>query len=361
MNLIPVYVAALIISFMITINLIPKILFVSIKKKMLDIPDSRKIHTCTSSRLGGVAFFPSLFITMCIVIPMVHFITGNTLELSSYWLMLSLGASFLMYIVGISDDIKGVSYRIKFMYQIFASVIIIVSGTWINNLYGIFGIYEIPMWIGFPLTSLFIVFIINAINLIDGIDGLSSGLSVVAFSFYGLIFLINDKIAPAMISFAAVGTLLGFFRYNFFGFPNRLIKIFMGDSGTLFIGTTISHLALKLLYYDTDADNIYKSNTEILIAYSVLIVPCFDVIRVMLHRLKNKKHLFSPDKKHIHHKILALEFTTKQTLFIILSFSVLITLTNLLLYQVVALEYVMIFDVAIWTLLNVILTKKIHS
>lgn len=325
---------------------------------MLDVPNSRKIHKQTSSRLGGVAFFPGLFLTICAVIPSLQFMGIDPEQMNTSWLMLSLGAGFLMYFVGVADDINGVSYRTKFFYQIITSALIIVSGVWINNLYGIFGIYEISPWIGIPLTSLFIVFIMNAINLIDGIDGLSSGLSIVALSFYGAIFVMHAQLTPAIIAFTTIGVLLGFFRYNFFGFPNRSVKIFMGDTGTLFIGAIISILALKLVHFDGRVDTGYEAKKEILTAYSVLIVPCFDVVRVMLHRLKNGKHMFCADSNHIHHKILSLGFTTKQTLFIILSFSALITIVNLLLNRWIRLEYIVIFDVIVWTLFNIMLTQK---
>lgn len=359
MSIFIICAVSLLLSLLITIFITPKILLISARKRLLDIPNGRKIHKNASSRLGGVAFFPSLFMTICAIIAWFHVMNIEYSSVNGTWLMLSLGAGFMMYFVGISDDIKGVSYRTKFMCQIIASCLIIASKTWINNLYGIFGIYEIPLWIGIPLTSLFLVFVMNSINLIDGIDGLSSGLSIVILGFYGVVFIVHNQLSPAIVSFATIGTLMGFFRYNFFGFSNRSIKMFMGDTGTLFIGTIIGLLALKLVHFDTKITTDDQAEREMLIAYSVLVIPCFDVIRVMLHRLKNGKGMFSPDKNHIHHKILALGFSTKQTLFIILGFSVLLAIVNLIINRWIALEYIILINAIGWIIINMLITKKL--
>lgn len=354
-----IYVLVLLLSISITAFFIPKILLISVRKRLLDLPNNRKIHVIRASRLGGLTFFPSLFFTI-FLLNMYHLLTNTGEAINDSWLILSLGAIFLMYIIGVVDDIKGMRANRKLFYQILTSITIVLSGTWINHLYGLFGIYDLPVWVGVPFTIGLVVFIINAFNLIDGIDGLSSGLSILVLIAYFVLFYLRSDMTAAILAIASVGILMGFFRYNFWGFRNHVVKIFMGDSGTLFIGTIISILTLKLLYHGGSAN--YQTNQYIvLIAFSVLLVPCFDVLRIMLRRYCNGKPLFCADKNHIHHKLLALGLSSTQTLYAILCFSVAITVINVLLSRVIYVEYIILLDVLIWITFNVLITNRIHK
>ena len=120
-------------------------------------------------------------------------------------------ACVLLYLIGIADDVVGVSWRIKFVFQIMAAGLVTLSGTWVNNLYGICGIWEISAWVGVPLTIFLIVFVINAVNLIDRIDGLASGLSCVALLFLGILFLYEGKETSSLLAFTTLGALIPFF------------------------------------------------------------------------------------------------------------------------------------------------------
>lgn len=152
------------------------------------MPDERKVHKGIIPRLGGVSFFPAVIFTLSLMIGLNR-IYGEELFPSiigvSDTSVLSFGLSslLLLYLTGITDDLIGVRYRQKFIVQIFCAILLVSSGLWINNLYGIFGIYELPPVVGLPFTVFTIVFITNAINLIDGIDGLASGLSGIALLF----------------------------------------------------------------------------------------------------------------------------------------------------------------------------------
>ena len=164
--------------------IIPNILIISLRKRLFDVPDERKVHKRPIPRLGGVTFFPVILFSLC-VFTAVRLMTGHgpaetsTTDLVCEFLFLT-GGLTLLYIVGIADDLIGVRYRKKFLVQIISAAMFPLSGLYINNFYGLFGIYLIPAEVGIPLTMLLVVFITNAINLIDGIDGLASGLSMVA-------------------------------------------------------------------------------------------------------------------------------------------------------------------------------------
>ena len=134
---------------------------------------------------------------------------------------------------GIVDDILGLSPLIKFIVQIIAACALPLSGLYINNMYGFFGIHEIPYYIGFPLTVLTIVFIDNAINLIDGIDGLAASLSIIALSGFLYMFIVQNVWSYSILIAGLIGVLVAFMYFNLFGSAENNRKIFMGDSGSL--------------------------------------------------------------------------------------------------------------------------------
>ena len=263
----------------------------------------------------------------------------------------------VLYLVGMADDLIGIRYRAKFVIQILCGVMLIAGGIYINNLHGILGIHAVPLWLGYPLTILIVVFIINAINLIDGIDGLASGLCSIACLFYGLTFFMLHQYVYAMLAFATLGVLVPFFYYNVFGNAKHGRKIFMGDTGSLTIGMMLCFLSLKLTMCGLD-DNTGNVHPMVL-AFSPLLVPCCDVVRVYLHRVRNGKNPFLPDKNHIHHKLLALGIKQRNAMIIIVSVSTIFILLNILLSLYLNVNWIVLGDILIWTLANIRLTKSI--
>ena len=190
----------------------------------------------------------------------------------------------LLYLTVIADDLVGVRYRQKFAIQIFCACLFPLSGLWINDLYGLFGIHELSAYVGIPFTVLTVVFITNAINLIDGIDGLASGLSSVALLVFTFLFISKGLWSYAMLSAGTFGVLVPFFYYNVFGSVERARKIFMGDTGSLTLGYTLSFLAIKYSQHNTDI--MPYTEGAFLIAFSTMIIPAFDVVRVVLVRIR---------------------------------------------------------------------------
>lgn len=166
--------------------IIPRILVISHKKRLYDVPDARKVHTMPVPRLGGLSFFPVILMSMFLVIGFrLYFWDMDTSSLSFNmlyeYLFLFVGMT-LLYLVGVCDDLVGVGYRYKFAVQIAAAFLLVLSGNWFDSFGGLFGIYSVPVWVGVPFTVFIVVYITNAINLIDGIDGLASGLCCIALS-----------------------------------------------------------------------------------------------------------------------------------------------------------------------------------
>lgn len=243
------------ISAVIARILIPRILLISLRKKLFDIPDDRKIHKRAIPRLGGVSFFPTTLFAFCLVYAF-RLLDGDSISTlyASYLLpelLLFACGMTLLYLTGIADDLVGVRYRQKFAIQIFCACLFPLSGLWINDLYGLFGIHELSAYVGMPFTVLTVVFITNAINLIDGIDGLASGLSSVALLVFTFLFISKGLWSYAMLSAGTFGVLVPFFYYNVFGSVERARKIFMGDTGSLTLGYTLSFLAIKYSQHNT--------------------------------------------------------------------------------------------------------------
>jgi len=304
--------------------IIPRILVISHKKRLYDVPDARKVHTMPVPRLGGLSFFPVILMSMFLVIGFrLYFWDMDTSSLSFNmlyeYLFLFVGMT-LLYLVGVCDDLVGVGYRYKFAVQIAAALLLVLSGNWFDSFGGLFGIYSVPAWMGMPFTVFIVVYITNAINLIDGIDGLASGLCCIALSVLSVIFFLRGQYVYALLAICTLGILMPFWCYNVFGNANRGHKHFMGDAGSLTLGYVISFLIIHMSVTNEVSPTL--SNPYMVIAFSTVLVPLLDVIRVVLHRLREHKNPFLPDKNHFHHKLLRTGMRVRMVMVTILGIAV---------------------------------------
>ncbi len=363
-NIIVIVIGLLLAAFM-GQTIIPRIMVISLRKRLFDEPDERKVHTRPIPRLGGVSFFPVILFVFCLLtayrVMKGHF-PNNMFTINVVSEMLALFAGLtLLYLIGISDDLVGVRYRTKLRIQIISSAFFPLSGLYINDFYGLLGIHAVTPWVGIPLTMLLVVFVTNAINLIDGIDGLASSICIVALSMLGGIFAMSSMWLYAQLAFAAVGVLIPFFLYNVFGNAEKGRKIFMGDTGSLTLGYILSFFVIKYCMY-LGPENVQSSGAPIVIAFSILLVPCLDVIRVVLGRLRRKAHPFHPDRTHFHHKFIDMGFSPRNSLILIQFISTcFIVGTIVTVYAGVNANIVLALDVIIWTILNIWFTKVIDK
>ena len=361
-NIIAVIACSIILSWV----MIPKILLISFRKKLFDVPDERKMHHSLVPRLGGIAFKPVIFFSIVFAIG-IDIITGHgdiikAVDCNIPELLFLYCAVLTLYIIGIADDLIGVRYRAKFVVQIACAIMLIAGDIWVGNLHGLLGLWELSPYIGYPLTILLVVFIANAINLIDGIDGLASGLSSIALFIYGIAFILLHQYLHAMLAFATLGVLIPFFYYNVFGKAEHGRKIFMGDTGSLTIGIILGFLSIKLISFEPNNTNILVSDSWIMVtAFSPLIIPCFDVVRVFIHRLKRKNNPFLPDKSHIHHKLMAIGLPQRAAMITIVSVAAVFSISNIILSPYININILVIADIVLWTLINMWLTKQIHK
>ena len=328
-----IIVAAFLIAVVLARIIIPRILIISLRKRLFDTPDARKVHKKPVSRLGGVSFFPAILFTVTFLIG-ICYMTGwvSLVDTGQHWvqiLFMCTGLT-LLYIVGITDDLIGVRYRQKFLVQLY-----------INDFYGLFGIHAVSPFIGVPLTLVLVIFITNAINLIDGIDGLASGLSMVALSVFGTLAVIDDRWMSALLAFTTVGVLLPFFFYNVFGNADRGRKIFMGDTGSNLLGYVIAFLAI---HYAMSGSGRGNGAYVIVIAWSVIFIPAYDALCVIISRWRKKKPLFSPDRSHIHHRLLDLGYGHKKVTTILLLLDVVIISMNVFLTKWANVNLIFLID-----------------
>ena len=257
------------------------------KKNIIDKINDRSSHNVVATRSGGIAIFSSLFI-----ISTINYF--NSIEIFDFSLIIPLS---ILLVVGLYDDIYKLDFKLKFIFQIIAAKIIIDNGLIIDNLHGILGIFELNRVISQLITIFFIVAIINSINFIDGIDGLA--ISIVCLFLISFEFFSNFSSSLYYLSLIIISSILPLFYFNF----KKDKKVFLGDSGSLFLGTFISIYVLKILSQDYLIKFEYDMN-KILFVLSILIYPIVDIIRIVILRLKEKKSPFEADKKHIHHFVL---------------------------------------------------------
>lgn len=342
--------------------LIPQILLVAFRRNLFDEPDPRKIHKGAVPRLGGIAFTPVVCFSVALLLG-INSLLGfagveESLIIDSTSITFGFCSLFTLYLVGMADDLVGVRYRAKFVVQIFCAVLLIAGGLWLHGLCGVLFIDNLVWWIGIPLTIIVIVYVVNSINLIDGIDGLASGLSSAALIIYGIGFFMYGQYLFAMISFATLGVLVPFFYYNVFGDVNKRKKIFMGDTGSLTIGLILSFLSLELYNMASLGCVVYGTNAFIL-AFSPLLIPCLDVVRVFLHRIRRHRNPFLPDKTHIHHKLLALGLKPRVCMVTIVLIALAISVISIVLSRYIEVNILLIIIIGFWTGVNVWLSNRI--
>ncbi|MCK9159088.1 MAG: MraY family glycosyltransferase [Bacteroidaceae bacterium] len=335
-------------------TIIPRILRISDTKHLFDIPDERKKHKGSIPRLAGITFLPILMLTFLPLsaiqsarLENVHI--AYTYE-SVFRLLFVITGALPLLLIGFKDDLIGVKVSHKFVFQILAAILLVCSGTYINNLYGVFGINELSAFIGIPLTILIIVYIINSFNLIDGVDGLAGTLALVESIIIGIL-LILEKSSYAILAFALCGMLVSFLHYNF----STKQKIFMGDTGALTLGYFLSFFCI---FYTMKISPVPQGKHSIIIIWSALFIPLFDTIRVMYIRFRQRKPLFSPDRNHIHHKLIDLGFSHKQVTFIITGYTLLFVVINIILHKFYNNNIIIIINIIAFLLFNGILNNK---
>ena len=298
---------SLITAFSITYVAIPKVIFFAEKLRLFDEAGIRASHKGSVPIFGGIAIFSGIIFSLLFWadIENIQFILVSIL---------------IVFFVGVIDDLLVLSPFKKIVGQVIAtSVIIFLGDLQIDNMHGVLGIYDLPIWIGALFTIFVVIVITNGFNLIDGVDGLAAGVGVISSFSFGVIALLMEQSDVAMVAFTLMGALIGFLRYNLFP-----AKIFMGDTGSMVVGMILSVLAINSIEYGLVTETIKLPNKGPLLAIAILAIPLFDSLRVFVARIIKGRHPLSPGRGHIHHALLNLGFGHKKTSLILYFFAILL-------------------------------------
>ena len=295
------------LALLISLIIVPFVAKLAIKIGAVDKPNERKVHTKIMPRMGGLAIYLSFFI----VLFLSH-------DMTKQHIGLLIGCTVLV-LVGIIDDKTDMPAKIKLLGQILAACIVVVSGVrveFMTNfiLGGVFPLYIFSV----PFTVLWIVAITNAVNLIDGLDGLAAGTSIIAAATMAISGYATGQTEMASMALILIGASLGFLKYNF-----HPAKIFMGDTGSMFLGYNLSVLAIMGF---TKSFTVLSLVTPIL----VLAIPILDTLFAIIRRKMNNKPIFKPDKNHLHHCLLNYGFSHRNTVLIIYAVSAVLALCGLI-------------------------------
>jgi UDP-GlcNAc:undecaprenyl-phosphate GlcNAc-1-phosphate transferase len=290
------FVLIFVTSLLVVAFAIPPIITVAFQKRLFDDPvESRKVHKRIVPNFGGIAIFSGFIFTCSLFIPSTLLPEGNIV----------MAAGLILFLIGLKDDIVGLSPLIKFIAQ-FASagILALVANIRISNLQGMFGIYDLPYLSSILLTIFFVVGIVNAFNLIDGIDGLAGTLGIMLSLIYAFLFYRSSEPGWSYLALSLTGALLGFLFYNV-----TPAKIFMGDSGSLLLGFIAAVLSIEFLKIANE--NIAHFGPLVItsslgLVVSILIIPIFDTLRVFTLRILRNTSPFTADNNHLHHRLLFL-------------------------------------------------------
>ncbi|MBI5723133.1 MAG: undecaprenyl/decaprenyl-phosphate alpha-N-acetylglucosaminyl 1-phosphate transferase [Planctomycetes bacterium] len=279
--------AALAVSWLAT----PLVIRLAWARGFIDRPGGRKVHSSPVPRIGGAVFALAM---MVVAMPML-FLSDRTHQqavASQTQLLALMGLSLLMFLVGLVDDIRGLRARTKLIFQLIAALGICWAGIRIE-IVGIGGIAKADIgWLSWPATVIWIVVITNAVNLIDGLDGLAAGIAAITCAVLAVFSFATGQVIMAMMMLVMLGSLLGFLCFNF-----NPARIFMGDCGTLFLGFFLAAASVQ---------STTKSQTIVALALPALSLglPIFDAAFSILRRFLERRSIFSPDRSHIHHRLL---------------------------------------------------------
>ena len=286
--------------------------FVRLSKRhnAMDNPNWRKKHTKPVPLLGGPT------ILMGFVAGMLA--ADAVLDCSP--LFVTVNAMFFMLYIGMLDDLVGLRVGVRLLLEtVVVAVLIYLSEALINNFDGLWGVYQIPLWLSIPITIIASVGIINSINLIDGVDGLSSGFAIWACGVFGYIFFLSDDLVSLILAVVMIGSMIPFFLHNTFGEKS---KMFLGDGGALVVGLLLSLFVMRVVKFGNPTSEMDPHIGFVALTLAILSHPVFDTLRVMFSRIFRGRPPFAPDRTHLHHAFLMNRFshlgTTLSILFLCL-------------------------------------------
>ncbi len=279
--------------------------------------DGRHVHDTPLPRLGGVAIFLAFSLTVGFWLALSWVFPRLATGTDSATLLRIYVPACLIFALGIYDDLRGTGPYTKFVVQAIAAGMLFAGGMRVLNLPLLFNVHTLPWYVDLPATVLWVVAVTNAFNLIDGLDGLAAGSALFSTIVFFIVALVNQSWLGALISITLAGAILGFLRFNF-----NPATIFLGDSGSLFIGFTLSALALA---------GAQKAPTFVAVAIPVVSfgLPILETSLSVLRRLISGRPIFTADREHIHHKLLQMGLSHRQVVIVLYAVSAMFAMLSL--------------------------------
>ena len=287
-----------------------------IKYRKFDDFNHRTSHSSLATKTGGISLFLSLFIFSTI-----YYLRG--IEIFDYSILIPIS---IMFIVGVYDDLYNADFKLKFILQIIVAKIIIDNGFIIDSFHGVFGVYELPRIFSQIFTVFVFLIIVNAINFIDGIDGLA--ITEVIKTILLIEIISAEKTPLNIIGLMVIFSLIPLYYFNY----KKNNKIFLGDGGSLLLGTFVSIYIFYLLGENYNIKTSFIIN-KALLSIIIMIYPLIDLLRVFMIRIYNKKSPFIADKNHIHHRILNIVKSHFLTVIIIQVVSLFFIFTTIMIFN----------------------------
>ena len=295
------------LAFVVTTLVYPQVLRFAIKHNIVDNPNARKLQRVPVPVMGGTA----VFIGFVFAVAVAYFLSGM-----DWHILIMLCLVAVMYAIGVWDDVKDVSAALRFMVEIIIVwMMILLLNVEINDFHGLWGKDAVSDVVSLPLSIVAGVGIMNAVNLIDGVDGYCSSYGVMTCAAFAFIFYRAGDMAMFSLALIAIGAFVPFFFHNVFG---RTSKMFLGDGGSLMLGTLLTLFTFTALTTNSPCKGLGDNGLSLVaLTLAILAVPVFDTLKVMIFRVLRRQSPFHPDKTHLHHLFIELGFTHLATSFII--------------------------------------------
>lgn len=322
-------------SFFVVLLATPSLILVAKLKNLVDVPsEERKHHTKSVPTIGGIIIFAACLFAYSLWFPWDNLaFFGSPYEFAEAVMFFKylIAAAILIFFIGVKDDIIGVAPVKKLIgHGIVGFILVIMADIRITGLQGVFGVEEIPYYASVMLSVFTYIVVVNSFNLIDGSDGLAAGIGLVTSFFFGVWFYVSKQYDLSLLSFVLLGALLAFLVFNF-----APARIYMGDSGSLFIGAFTFALALKCIETEPGfVPSISGKLTPSIFAMSVLAYPLIDTLRVFTIRVFRGVSPFEADRNHIHHRLIDAGYGHRVTALILYTISAAIPICSLFFAQV---------------------------
>jgi len=334
------------ISFFGTFLVLPSVIKLAIKKRILTAGGGRNIHEGFTPNIGGIAIFFGLLLSNLFLLGFyinsqaldLRIIDVNFFDKFLSYIHITI-ACIIMFIVGLSDDLTSLSSKTRFLIQLIVAFCFTYFGDIkIETLGGLFGVYELPYLVSIIFSIIVVIFIINSFNLTDGLDSLATSLGIFILFSFAILFLLNDHFYDATLCFAGVSSLFAFLFYN-----KPPAKIFMGDSGSLVIGVIIAYSAIQLCNLPIDSNGTINP----VFVLCIIAYPAVDTLRVFIVRIISGKSPFYADRNHIHHLLIDKNFNHGWASFFAVSYCVTLSCICFLFIEYVTFSFIVMVPLAI--------------